>query len=115
MTDQPSSANQTERETINLIRTSLQLSTKDFVFEPNEANTWITAKSMIANYLVNLWKSGKLAGSSPEEAFDIAVGLGSTMTPDDILESRMIIHADVAIKEPGKFTRIVIEHKMQAR
>jgi len=72
------------RRTIIMIEQSLKLACRAYVFEPNDANTWITMNSMISNFLFNLWKQGALAGAVPEQAYDVQIGLGSTMTPNDI-------------------------------
>ena len=53
---------------------------------------------MIENFPRSVWKRGGLAGSTSEEAFEVHVGLGDTMTGGDILEGIMRIWALVAIK-----------------
>ncbi len=60
---------------------------------------------MIDNFLNNLWKQGALAGAAPEQAFDVQLGLGSTMTPQDILDGKMLITVRVAIIRPAEFYR----------
>jgi hypothetical protein len=41
------------------------------------------------------------------------VGLGATMTPNDILEGIMRISVKVAITRPAEFIEITFEQKMQ--
>ncbi|MFM9984380.1 MAG: phage tail sheath family protein [Flavobacteriales bacterium] len=101
------------RRTMIMIEQSLKLATRAYVFEPNDANTWITVKSMMNNFLLNLWKQGALAGSAPEQAFDVQVGLGSTMTPNDILDGKMLIMVKVAIVRPAEFIVITFQQQMQ--
>lgn len=101
------------RRTLIMIEQSLKLAIRAFVFEPNDANTWITVKSMMDNFLVNLWKQGALAGAVPEQAFSVQVGLGSTMTGDDILEGRMLINVKLAIVRPAEFIIITFQQQMQ--
>lgn len=74
-----------------------------FVFEPNDGNTWVKIRAMIENYLTNLWRLGALAGSKPEQAFYVKVGLGQTMTFDDILNGRMIVEIGMAPVRPAEF------------
>jgi phage tail sheath protein FI len=74
-----------------------------FVFEPNDGNTWVRVRAMIENYLTNLWRLGALAGSKPEQAFYVKVGLGQTMTFDDILNGRMIVEIGMAPVRPAEF------------
>jgi len=101
------------RRTLIMIEQSLKLAIRAFVFEPNDANTWITVKSMMDNFLVNLWKQGALAGAVPEQAFSVQVGLGNTMTGDDILEGRMLINVKLAIVRPAEFIIITFQQQMQ--
>lgn len=84
-----------------------------FVFEPNTSNTWTTIKSMIENFLTNAWKQGALAGSTPEQAFQVLVGLGVTMTPQDILEGYLRVTVKVAPVRPAEFIVITFEQKLQ--
>lgn len=101
------------RRTLIMIEQSLKLAARSYVFEPNDANTWVTVKSMIANFLTNLWKQGALAGAAPEQAFDVQLGLGSTMTPTDILDGKMLITVKVAIVRPAEFIIITFQQQMQ--
>jgi phage tail sheath protein FI len=101
------------RRTLIMIEQSLKLAARAYVFEPNDANTWITVKSMFDNFLVNLWKQGALAGAAPEQAFDVQIGLGSTMTGNDILDGKMLITVKVAIVRPAEFIVITFQQQMQ--
>ncbi|MBS1635989.1 MAG: phage tail sheath family protein [Bacteroidetes bacterium] len=101
------------RRTLIMIEQSLKLAARAYVFEPNDANTWITIKSMMVNFLTNLWKQGALAGSAPEQAFDVQIGLGATMTPTDILDGKMLITVKVAIVRPAEFIVITFQQQMQ--
>jgi len=101
------------RRTLIMIEQSIKLAARAYVFEPNDANTWTTAKCMISNFLTNLWKQGALAGSLPEQAFDVQIGLGTTMTPNDILDGKMIVSVKVAVVRPGEFIVITFEQQMQ--
>ena len=101
------------RRTLINIEQSIKLAARAYVFEPNDANTWVTVKSMIENFLVNLWKQGALAGASPDVAFDVQIGLGSTMTPTDILDGKMLITVKVALVRPAEFIVITFQQQMQ--
>ena len=84
-----------------------------FVFEPNDANTWIKVKAMIENFLNNQWRDGALAGAKAEDAYFVKVGLGETMNSVDILEGRMIIEIGMAVVRPAEFIILRFSHKMQ--
>jgi phage tail sheath protein FI len=83
------------------------------VFEPNNAATWIKVKGMIESYLYGLWQQGALAGSTPKAAYYVNIGLGTTMTQQDILEGRMIIEIGLAAVRPAEFIILRFSHKLQ--
>ena len=91
-----------------MVEESVKKATHPFVFEPNDANTWVKVRAMIENFLTVQWKAGALAGAKPEHAFFVRIGLGQTMTAQDILEGRMIIEIGMAPVRPAEFiiTRI---------
>jgi phage tail sheath protein FI len=101
------------RRTVIMLEQSIMLAAKAYVFEPNDANTWITVKSMITNFLTGIWKQGGLAGADPSDAFSVNVGLGETMTGNDILDGRLIISVKVAITRPAEFIEISFTQLMQ--
>ncbi len=101
------------RRTMIMLEQSIKIATKAYVFEPNVANTWITIKSMIRNFLTGIWKQGGLAGAVPDDAFSVHVGLGETMTAEDILEGIMRITVLVAISRPAEFIEITFQQQMQ--
>ena len=101
------------RRLFNLIEESIQKSTAFVVFESNNAITWLKVKSMIDSYLEGLWGQGALAGSTPEQAFFVNIGLGKSMTQQDILEGRMIVEIGIAAVRPAEFIILKFSHKLQ--
>jgi phage tail sheath protein FI len=101
------------RRTLIMLEESIRIASKAYVFEANTANTWVTVKAMIRNYLTNIWKQGGLAGASPDEAFSVHVGLGETMTANDILDGIMRISVMVAVSRPAEFIEITFQQQMQ--
>ena len=101
------------RRTMIMLEESIRLATKAYVFEPNVSTTWVTIQSMIRNFLTGIWKRGGLAGASPDDAFGIYVGLGQTMTPEDILEGILRVTVLVAISRPAEFIEITFQQQMQ--
>jgi len=96
-----------------MVEESCRKATGQFVFEPNDANTWVKVRAMIENYLTNLWRQGALAGAKPEHAFFVKVGLGQTMTAVDILEGRLIVEIGMAAVRPAEFIILRFMHKLQ--
>lgn len=101
------------RRFYNMVEESVKKSTFWVVFEPNDANTWSKVKAMIENYLTTLWRDGALAGAKTDEAFFVKVGLGETMTTQDILEGRMNVEIGMAVVRPAEFIILKFSHKMQ--
>lgn len=101
------------RRTMIMLEESCRLAVKAMVFEPNVANTWVTIKSMISNFLTGVWKRGGLAGAVPEDVFSVHVGLGETMTPDDLLEGILRVTVLVAVARPAEFIEITFQQQMQ--
>jgi phage tail sheath protein FI len=101
------------RRTMIMLEESTKLATKAYVFENNDANTWVTIKSMINNFLTGIWKRGGLAGAIPSDAFSVHVGLGETMTPEDILEGILRVTVLVALIRPAEFIEITFQQQMQ--
>ena len=48
-----------------MVEESTRKASEPFVFEPNDANTWVKVKAMIENFLVIQWRDGALAGAKP--------------------------------------------------
>lgn len=101
------------RRFFNFAEESIKKGTERFVFEPNDANTWVKVKAMIENFLTNQWRNGALAGAKAEDAFFVKVGLGQTMTAQDILDGKLIIEIGMAVVRPAEFIILRFSHKMQ--
>ncbi|AFY70346.1 hypothetical protein Pse7367_2078 [Thalassoporum mexicanum PCC 7367] len=101
------------RRFFNMAEESIKKATEQFVFEPNDANTWIKVKAMIENFLTLQWRTGALAGAKPDQAFYVKIGLNETMTALDILEGRMIVEIGMAVVRPAEFIVLMFSHKMQ--
>lgn len=101
------------RRTIIYIEQSVKQALASLVFQPNDAQTWVTAKALIENFLHGLWAAGGLVGSTPADAYQVQVGLGSTMTADDVLNGIMRAQLLLAVTHPAEFIQLTIEQQMQ--
>jgi phage tail sheath protein FI len=101
------------RRTMTYLEQSIKFAAEAFVFSPNNSTTWSTLRATVINFLTNQWQSGLLAGQSPEDAFDVEIGLGSTMTPNDILDGVLKMTIKVAITRPAEFIVITFEQQQQ--
>ncbi|WP_020570402.1 phage tail sheath family protein [Neolewinella persica] len=91
------------RRLLIFLEESIEKAVEAFVFEPNDANTWRRVQGMIENFLNLQWRAGALQGARPEDAYRVAVGLGRTMTADDVINGRMIVDISLAPVRPAEF------------
>ncbi|MEG2568983.1 MAG: hypothetical protein RSA84_22530, partial [Acinetobacter sp.] len=57
----------------------------------------------ITCFLGAQWRNGVMMGTSEAEAFFVKVGIGQSMTQDDVLNNRMICQIGVAPMRPSEF------------
>ncbi len=101
------------RRFFNMVEESVKKATEQFVFEPNDANTWVKVRAMIENFLTLQWRAGALAGAKQDDAFYVRVGLGQTMTAQDILNGYMHVEIGMAAVRPAEFIVLKFSHKLQ--
>lgn len=91
------------RRLFNSVERDVKAALGRVMFEPNHSATWETVRSAIDNYLFDLWKEGALQGVKPQEAYFVQVGLGVTMTKQDIDEGNLIVEIGLAAVRPVEF------------
>jgi uncharacterized protein len=101
------------RRTIIYIEQSIKNALNQFVFAPNDGNTWVTVVAMVSNFLQGVWSAGGLMGATASEAFSVECGLGSTMTPTDILEGYMVAQVTLQMMRPAEFIELTFKQKME--
>ncbi|MEA2880302.1 MAG: uncharacterized protein QOF14_5498 [Hyphomicrobiales bacterium] len=101
------------RRALIYIEQSVELALNKFVFEPNVGRTWVTVASMVGGFLRGVWQAGGLMGATPNEAFSVQCGLGSTMTAQDVLEGRMIVQIKLQMVRPAEFIILSFQQQMQ--
>lgn len=92
------------------VEESVKKAAAHFVFENNDAKTWSKVKAMISAYLNQLWSDGALMGVTAEEAYFVQVGMGTTMTQQDVLEGKMIVKIGLAAVRPAEFIILEFSH-----
>jgi phage tail sheath protein FI len=95
-----------------MVEESIANSVQWAVFEPNDANTWARVQSSVENFLTQKWREGALFGGSPAEAFSVSVGLGRTMTADDILKGIMRVNIAMRVVTPAEVVELRFSHKI---
>lgn len=81
------------------------------MFEPNTQPTWVKAGTAINNYLYGLWCQGALQGNTEQDAYYVQIGIGTTMTDDDINQGKMIVKVAMAPVKPAEF--IILQFTQQ--
>ena len=99
------------RRTMIYLEQSIREAARAYVFQPNDANTWSAVKSMIGSFLTDVWKQGGLQGASPGDTYQVDIGLGVTMTPEDIQNGIMRVSVKVAVQRPAEFIVITFEQQ----
>lgn len=103
------------RRLFNTIERDARSALRTAVFEPNSPPTWERVRGALENYLNALWRQGALQGETPEQAYFVHIGLGTTMTPKDIADGKMMVKVGVAAVRPAEFiilqlTQDVVAH-----
>jgi phage tail sheath protein FI len=89
---------------------SIDEGTQWVVFEGNNEELWAKVRRTIENFLVRVWRSGALMGTTQDEAFFVRCDR-STMTQDDIDNGRLICLIGVAPVKPAEFVIFRISQK----
>lgn len=100
------------RRLFNAVQKDIKKAMSVAVFEPNNAYTWELVRGAIDNYLHQLWIEGALLGETPGEAFSVLVGLGSTMTDDDLKKGQMKVKVGLAAVRPAEQIILQFTQKM---
>ncbi|KAA3656315.1 MAG: phage tail protein [Calditrichaeota bacterium] len=81
---------------------SIDKGTQWAVFEPNGDALWGNVRQTISDFLFNEWKSGRLLGLRPEDAYFVRCDR-STMDQNDLDNGRLVCLIGVAILKPAEF------------
>jgi phage tail sheath protein FI len=92
------------------IEESTDEGTQWVVFEPNDEPTWAKVRRSITNFLISVWRSGALMGTTQDEAFFVKCDR-TTMTQDDIDNGRLICYVGIAPVKPAEFVIFRISQK----
>jgi hypothetical protein len=100
------------KRTAIYLEQSIKYAIQAYKFQPNNANTWFAIKSVIDSFLTNVWKLGGLMGASSADAFSVNVGLGSSMSAEDIFNNILRVSVKVAITYPAEFIELNFVQEM---
>ncbi len=94
------------------IEESVRNATSFVINEPNNNRVWLRIRIMIEQFLAELWHAGALAGNAQSDAFFVKVGLGESMSTQDVDQGRLIIDMGIAAMRPSEFIVLRITHKL---
>jgi hypothetical protein len=78
------------------------------LFESNDEPLWRKVTQQVSAFLMQLWRAGAFAASTPQSAFFVRCDRTS-MTQDDIDNGRIIVEIGVAPLRPAEFVVVRIE------
>lgn len=90
------------RRLFMFVEESVEEGTQWVVFEPNDEPTWARVRRSITNFLIGVWRSGALMGTTQAEAFFVKCDR-TTMTQDDIDNGRLVCYVGMAPVKPAEF------------
>lgn len=93
------------------IKKTVYNNTQQYVFEPNNENTWNKVKATVESYLDLLWRSGGLKGSSASEAYFVKCD-ADLNTPEVISQGIMIAQVGYASHKPAEFLVFQFSHDL---
>ncbi|PQQ38698.1 phage tail sheath family protein [Photorhabdus luminescens] len=94
------------RRLVSYIETHMTQLGQAFVFEPNNAITWMKFKGQAHNWLRQLWLKGGLRGTQEDQAFEVLLGINESMSEADILAGKMIMKIRLALLIPAEFIEL---------
>ena len=90
------------RRTLLFLRKSIGEGTQWVVFEPNTPAMWQKITRNVSAFLTNVWRSGALFGTTPEQAF--YVKCDAETNPPELRElGQVVTEIGVAIVRPAEF------------
>lgn len=92
------------------IKDTLEKSFEWVAFEENTPQLWTEIKAVTEDYLMQVWRAGKLCGTSVKEAFLVRCD-SSTMSQNDIDHHIVVLLVGTAAIKPGEFDILRIEIK----
>lgn len=99
------------RRYLAYLERSIDEGTQVFVFENNGSDLWRNVRRTISSFLMNEWRSDRLMGTTPDEAFFVRCDR-STMTQNDIDNGRLICEIGVALFRPAEYVIFRIGQKL---
>jgi phage tail sheath protein FI len=99
------------RRTMSMLQESIKTLLEQFVFDDNNERTWLKIRAALGKFLRGMLYRGVLYGNTPSEAYEFSVGLGQTMSEEDLLDGIIRVHVKLALIRPAEFIVVTFEQK----
>jgi phage tail sheath protein FI len=99
----------------NMVENSLRHFLVPWRTQPNDKNTHVRILQATDQFFTQLWRSGAFQGPKPESAWYCRLGLGETMSPQDLQEGNLILEYGLAIIRPSEFITNRIQIQMNIK
>jgi uncharacterized protein len=94
------------RRTIIYLEQSIAAAIRPFAAAANDSRTWASVVETVSRFLRDVWTEGGLQGATQEDAFSVQCSLGTTMTPQDVLDGNLVVVVLVAIVHPAEYIEL---------
>jgi phage tail sheath protein FI len=85
-----------------MVEESIKIGTQWVVFEPNDQNLWKRVTRDVTAFMLRIYKSGALFGSTPEEAFYVKCD-EETNPPEQVDAGQLVVEIGMAPVKPAEF------------
>ena len=95
------------RRVVAYVEASIRHGLQWVVFEPGGEPLWAAVREQVEQFLLALWREGRLTGDKAEDAFFVRCDR-TTMTQDDVDNGRLVVLVGMAPLRPAEFVVIRI-------
>ena len=95
------------RRTFNKVCAALREGTQWTVFEPNDKKLWKRLVRQVSGFLLDLWRKGFFAGSTPEQGFYVRCD-EELNPPENVDNGILTCEVGIAIVQPVEFFKITL-------
>ncbi|AML51931.1 phage tail sheath family protein [Falsihalocynthiibacter arcticus] len=92
-----------------LIADSLRGALQQAVFAKNTEVLWANLKASVSGFLTGLYSQGAFQGNTPSQAFEVACGLGESMTQAEIDTGLLRVTVRFRAAKPAEFIEVQVE------
>ncbi len=92
-----------------LIADSLRTALQQAVFAKNTEVLWTNLKASVSGFMTNLYGQGAFQGNSPSQAFEVACGLGESMSQAEIDTGLLRVTVRFRAAKPAEFIEVSVE------